>query len=478
MSANKPQSKAIWIVAGGVVMLLGLVIYQSIKKPRGVIGSPDLSPRESVDCPPEVDDLILKTQQLHSQVKWTDAKKAWEELAARKDLCRRQKDEVDRNLQIATKNLGPLMKVWERPKEDKKGVPDPTTVIPTKHFLEYYKPGRTVDSSADVTISGKGTNLQWFVQSEVSFAYQYKMQATTTVKENLGGETAVFEMKLGTVEQIRAVTQLNSLSIKLPEDSAAGMVIPIIDDFVQDVPSYRLIRRLALVVNAVDPGLKSSLTAFAGYLKIGDRLVQEDDDVEFARRVMELSGQKLRIEYDRDGGIQKIDVLAGKSLPPETLDSLAHNSSLLLDYYLFPAAEKKEGERWDVDAAEVAGLFADGFSAEAKGNLKVKREHNEERQGEKVANLKIIGGEVNLTVQEGGQNIHSTIKPKASNVKFSIDDRLVRRAHIEWDVSGDKSYPLTHLLFGTKSMREMTFKSDYRAREKKKDDARGGPTSN
>jgi hypothetical protein len=288
------------------------------------------------------------------------------------------------------------------------------------------------------------------------------MLAETTVSSN-NGSRAVFELQVMESVQMRAINKLDSLKLEWPKKSLLSDLAPLFDKGLSHVPAYRVLRGLATLANLADPGLEHTLTTFAQQLHAEDKLVNPNDErTEFVARLGELAGQKLEIEYIRDLGITKIKVLNGKALPADTLASIAHNSSLLMDYYLFPATEKKEGESWPVDASDVAGLVQDGFDVSAAGQLKITRKKDVDRNQQRLALLEATSGEITLAYDSAGKRQETTIRPKATSILYSIDDKLVREARFDWRAEYAK-FSTDHLLFGTEELGDLLLKSYYEA---------------
>lgn len=420
------------------------------------------------DCDPQIDQQIADALEHHKAQQWPEAVSAWEALQQADQLCPRQQREVEENLKIARKSFeaSPPAGIWKRPAGDTAGVPEEP--VPEKHFLAYYPQGRRVYSVAEFNIAGTGTNKSWFIQGTGHFAYQYKVVARTHVSNN-NGTVAVFEIEFPQVLELQAVSATDSLALAFPEDTLLGDLAAIIDERLSDTgPTYRWTRRLAELVNWADPGLERTLTQFANSLKLNRGPIGSHDDVQFAALLHELSGQRLEVEYVRDLGIIQIKVLDGKQLPPQTLARLAHSSSLLMDYYLFPAAEKEVGDTWTVKAQDVAGLVGAAYGAEATGELVVKREKDREEGDQKLAVLKLLDAEeIHLTFDDGGSATRVSLEPRESEILFSGPDKLIRAAQVDWDARLHE-IGKWHMLFGTENIRDVSVTSVFRAQPAEK----------
>lgn len=408
------------------------------------------------ECPPEIDRDIIAAYACHQARDWRSAEAAWTKIQDQAGICPRQAEEVRLNLDLVNRQLvATQVDHWERHPDDDAGAPQEP--IPAPSLLSYYPAGKRVKSSAAVDLTGSGTNIRWFFQGQGHFAYSSQLLMDVTVREN-NGTTAVFEWHVIDSSQSRATTRLDSLRLVPPQNSILVEWGRGVDRALQGYPHYRTVRRVADIVNLADPGLERTLTTFADRLQLDGRILGKAEEVELVTRIGELSGQKLQVEYDASQGITKITVLEGRTLPDDTLAAIAHNGSLLMDYYLFPATDKRPGDSWTVDVAEVAGLINDGFAVSASGELTIKRDADDGG----LAVLRATAGEIVLEATVGAERKEATIKPTRSEIRFSIPDKLVREATFDWHANS-AVFSTDHLLFGTATLRDLQLKTFYRA---------------
>ncbi len=477
---RKSLAPAIWL-AGALILVLVAILAVGWKRKQP--GSPetqsagmpktDAAPTAKQDgCAPEIDKAIVDVYKLHEDRKWLEAKEAWKDLSGKSDLCPRQKEEIEQNLALAERQQN-TQNEWSRPESDAAG--RPVTPVPVTTFLAYYPVGRAIRSVAVVNLSGTGSNTRWFFTTTGSFAYQYRVVSETSVIDNTfgtGDTAARFEVNFLEAAQQRAITEFGALRLELPEDSLINDFLVLGDSQLHRFPAYRFVRRIVNFATLADPGLEKTLTFFVKQLRLDKAVVPDDADVEFAAKVTELAGSKLQITYDVKLGITQIVVLSGKPLPKETLESIACHSSLLMDYYLFPATNKKVGDSWPVDASEIASLVSDGVGIGASGQLTVTRKPDVERDMQPLAQLELSGGNIFLEADDEGFRRQATLTPIGSEILFNVADKLVHQAKAKWRAT-DTKFSTNHLLFGTKVMHDVEMESFYWARSLKPKTAPG-----
>jgi len=126
----------------------------------------------------------------------------------------------------------------------------------------------------------------------------------------------------------------------------------------------------------------------------------------------------------------------------------------------------------------VAGLFNDGFAASGRGTLNIKRNDDEMIRGEKLAVL-VASKEAKIELESDveGQHQTSVLRPVTdSRIYYSVVDRLIRRALLDWKASFAQ-ISTDHLLFETKDLRDVELKTFYSAEKLNADNPASPATS-
>ncbi len=316
---------------------------------------------------------------LQQQSQWCEAKAAWrqikDQLAGKPEFAHLL-PEVEGNLSaVAALCEPPKPKVSEitLPEEPKqRRHPAPLAAKPAD-VLKLYPVGKTTRSVAQLRIQGQGVNKQWVFKGEAHFLYLYEVVTETKVVEN--AETAVvFEQTFKQVDQLRADSN-QTLEFRWPDEPLLQVVWERLEeDVLRNIPAYNLVRSAGRIVDVVDPRCKRLLTSFHNDLRRAGVKLDDSDEIELVTKIEKLSGLRLRVKYVSGLGVTKIEVLDGMKFDPDELERLAYNSGLFMDFFIAQAAEKKEGETFDVRAEDVGGLLSFGYDVEPSGNLTLSME--------------------------------------------------------------------------------------------------------
>lgn len=411
------------------------------------------------ECIPQYDEQCEEILALHQQANWKEAVERWTELNGNQELCPRQAAVVSFNLEYAQKQLAETadtQSTWERADGDDRGKPD--NAASESDFIKFYPEGRKISSIAFFDTTGSGTNKKWLLRGRGNFVYRHQVIVESEVAANNGSRLEVM-ISFPAVTQLQAVSE-HELELIQPESPIIQLVLSQADQFGQQFPQYLVARRIAEIINTVDPGLKWTLTTG---IKILGNPLEDSDDVEFLTRVERLSGHKFKVTYVRDLGIIGIDLIEGDPLPLGDFENLAYNSSLLMDYYLFPSQGKRAGEEWEVDASEVSGMLGIHFDASVSGTLNLAKVADTAADASDAMQMKITGGKVNVESAKNGRRVTTTLTPEEDcSISYSQDELFVKSARGSWEASVfDVSD--NHLLIGTENIRDLKITSYYEA---------------
>lgn len=415
----------------------------------------------------DLHDLRSRAYEQQRQKKWLAAEALWKELLGNLSKLpddpesRSSRKEAEVNLQL----LESLCRPQQEPVAELSLEEPPPSARPEKvseeHLLKHYPAGKTVRSVAHLVITGSGVNRDWFFEGQANFVYQYKVEAETKVKSN-NGQTLRMEIWFPKVTQTRAVSD-KELQLRFPESPLAGVVWDQVEEnILRHDPAYVTVRKIAGIVNMVDPRAKRTLTAFANQLQRFGVKLDDSEHIELAAQIERLNGIRLEVEYVSGIGVNKIRVLNGEPFDRDDLERIAYNLSLLMDYYIFPGAEKRLGDRWTVRAEDVVSLMSLGHEIEATGSLNLERGPDKPtRDGKSQAILKLVSGEVNIK-DPRGRNAEAVVRVRSGLIDYSLEDLLVREAEISWS-AGTAWVSTDHLLFGAERLRNVEVKSLYSA---------------
>ena len=469
---NEPQqrSRILPVIA---VLAVAVIIVVSIKWRRD---EPLIEPVIPSPTPKTPDSLVTEAQQklreeavqLQQDRNWCDAGEAWEKLLA--DIPQDSLEELQSLRQEAEHNLRRTDQLCQSKQVPKKGerVPvtppkeNPPAPISADNLKEWYPSGKTVRSVGFLHISGRGTNKRWVFQADAHFQYVYRIATeTTVVKNDNGSDRLVFEQAFHDVSQSRAVSR-KTLEFSPPDSLLLNVGWGEFERHVLKLnPVYVVARKLVSQLEKIDPNAKRTLTWFQDALRQQGVEINTSDEIEYVTSIERLSGTKARIEYVNGLGVIGITRLDGLELAQDELTQLAHGSTMMMDYYLFPAANKKEGESWEVKATDVAQLVMPiAFDTVVDGAMTIKRLKDTTVD---TATLQPMRGDLLLRHNGLNQTQQGRLSIKSGTVQFSKTDHIVSLARLTFDADIDVQGRPDFLLFGTKAMRDLHVDSRYEA---------------
>ena len=459
---NQRGSTVTWWMAVFAVLALGLAAVALWPK-----APPPLPPLPPPKPPNEhLESMRAKARQLQDKGEWCPAKDAWtefiEKLQSEGGESPDLQDEAERNLKLVHDQCEPKVPVEPNVPIEVPEPPAPPERVERKTLEAHYPKGRRVRSIAALIINGRGENEAWFVSTELNFSYVYRVGVETIVIEN-NGSRIVFEQHFKEVSQTRAVCS-RDIRIAMPDAPLLDVVwTPLEASILKPIPQYRLVRKLADIVNVIDPGAKRTLTWVAEQLKRAGIPMDGANELELVTQIEKLSGMRVRLEYVSGLGVVSTTVLEGNAIGKEDLVRLAHNSSLLMDYFISRSGEKKVGEEWPVRAQDVSNMTTPvGVDMTVDGELTLLREPD--RKGTKgLQVLSVSPGEIELRGADSSGDQQGKVSVKSGTVEYSPDDKLVQEARLSFGATLDWR-SRDHLLFGTKKVRDLTIETYYEAK--------------
>ena len=418
--------------------------------------------------------LAARARELQREDKRPEAEQAWQAvlrkiggLADAQEGPAVPHDELDGLRVEANRNLAELKRLQPRRPANEwaidKGAGISKDETQKDQLLERYPIGRKIQSVAVWQIKGTGSNEAWALKTDANFLYQYRVAVTTEVIENNGVELH-FVQDFREVLQERATCDRTVQLRSLPP--VAREVFRVFEETVLlEIPVYRVVRKVAGAYSTIDPQGKRLLTKAADLLQGAGVLKEDWDKVELAAEIDKLQGTKVRMEYWAGFGVTALKIEKGpvNAFSESDLERLAHGSSLLMDHYVYPAAEKKVGETWEVEARHLQSLF-NLYEASVDGSLRLKRLADKESAGQQLVELDVTGGELSVSDENAGARRQATLRPKSGRVTYSPRGHYVESGSLDWD-STTVWFTSRHLLFGTTKTRNLQVRTEYRARD-------------
>jgi len=398
--------------------------------------------------------------------KWKDVEKQIKDLGSPDELASlRQEGAANR------KELKPLVGQAAKPTNE---ITRPESAIPIsdrpnevgqREILRFYPVGRTIRSGGEFVIEGRGTSRDWVFKNEAHFVVVVLAAAETKVLGN-DGHTLRFEVAFKEVSR-NLIASDGALELTEPVSPLLVEFWPVVQrQFLNEVPPYRVLKRVGEWLNIADPRLRRTLTWLQKRLRRNGIELVPNDPIQTMAGIDRLSGTRVELIYVDGIGVTTVKVLDGIKLPEEDLENLCKSSGPLLDYFIFPGAQKRVGERWDVRAQDVANLIRLSYRYEVSGHFTLERGKDEPAMRDRQAILNIlnvVSGDVSCKGRGEDAEEQVDLAVESGFVKYSPKQLLATEAKTRFRLKSHY-HSLDHFLFGATDVRDVKIEAHYHAR--------------
>ncbi|NQV24729.1 MAG: hypothetical protein HQ518_10200 [Rhodopirellula sp.] len=435
------------LVLAGVAVIAITFVVVMLQKPE--VPPPDPAPE-----PPPV---VLEAQKLQQAGKWCEARDAWQQII--EEFKDSREDTVWSTL--ASRNLALVKELCEPPVPPVKPhkpievppLPEPERPAPVSEtrLLAAYPTGRSVRGVSDLQITGQGSSRNWGLQGSCSFRYDARVAVEATVEASDGRELT-FLVSYPEVRQALVLSR-RTLELAKPEMPVISTVWGAYEGLLRHIPVYGVIRDFATLADIVDPRLKRTLTWLASQYDF-----QPGDEFELQAKLGKLDGSRFRMTYRSGLGVTWIEDLDSGLFTQDELNRIAYSSSLLMDQYLVPTAEKQVGDEWTVRVQDVASLLHLDGMTRTSGELRLRREKSPANS--QNWSLGVRSGDIDVASSDSGteQETHADIR--SGLVHYDIDRQVVLDAKLTLDANSVWR-TRDHLLFGAEDLKDVSIKAFY-----------------
>jgi hypothetical protein len=410
--------------------------------------------------------LSENARMLEQKANWCEAAKAWHLVQEAVidagspnylalDRLAAERNQAACNEQCQPKNL--VKQVDLKPPPNKQPLK-----IEANELLRFYPAGKTIRSLAITNMDGKASNTDWGLRGEASFVHLLEALIETKVAAN-DGQRVRFVVKLRKVTQTLVISK-ETLELALPQ-------APILEQAWADVALWRVnpgVAKLRLLwegANLVDPNLKKTLTGIAEHLKRVGIAGGPPQEVQMLQQLDKTSGLEVEAEYVNGIGMVGLKVIGGRPgnlFDEQTLKTLGDHLAPLMDFHLFPNANKAVGERWRVRAQDILRAAPIDFNAEIDGFVELERKPDDAKDRAGIAILGVIDGKLQAQGRAEDAVRRGELKVRAGELEFSMQDLFVRRGELTFDVRSTYA-SRDHLLFRAENLRNLRIRSRYEA---------------
>ncbi|MFO0865759.1 MAG: hypothetical protein U0744_14100 [Gemmataceae bacterium] len=451
-----------------VVLIGGPLLWWMASRPKQA--DPVLAKPEDVKhheaAKEKIRSLSENAARLEAKANWCDAATAWQKVqdavkeAGSPDFLALDRLAAERNKAACEEQCQPknLVKQVELRPEPKKQPPK----IEANELLRFYPAGKTIRSLAITNMDGKASNTDWGLKGEASFVHLLEALIETKILSN-DGQRVRFHISLRKVTQTLVVSK-ETLELALPQ-------APILEQAWADVALWRLnpgVAKLRLLwegANLVDPNLKKTLTGVAEHLKRVGIAGGPPQEVQMLQQLDKTSGLEVEADYMNGIGIVRLEVVGGRRgnlFDEHALKTLGDHLAPLMDFHLFPNANKAVGERWKVRAQDILRAAPIDFNAEIDGFVELERKPDDAKDRAGIAILGVIDGKLQADGRAADAVRRGELKVRTGELEFSMQDLFVRRGELTFDVRSTFA-SRDHLLFRAENLRNLRIRSRYEA---------------
>ena len=447
------------VLAGIALVVVVLVAVPILQNPQEPDKSQTEEPIVVTPTSPETPAIVLAAQRLQQQEQWCESRDAWQRVldeTGDETASTTWKRLAKQNLKLVSERCSPPDNLI--PPQQQVEVPalpeaERPALINEDVLLKSYPTGRQVRGISDIEIRGSGSNRDWSLQGSCSFRYLAKVAVDATVEANDGREL-IFLVHFREVSQSLLLTNktLELAPIEMPLLSIVWENSKI-EKVLRHIPGYLIIRDLINLANIVDPRLRRTLTLLANQFDI-----QSGDEFELQAKLDKLDGKSFRMTYRSGLGVTFIEDIDSGLFTQDELIRIAYRSSLLMDQYLVPTAEKNVGDEWTVRVQDVASLLSLDGTTRTSGSLRLRRE--ESPAGRKDWSLGVRSGDVAVTNDEPGHEQEGHADVRSGLVHYDVDRHVILDAKLSLAA---KTFSRTtdHLLFGAENLKDVAVTAKY-----------------
>jgi len=404
--------------------------------------------------------LQLQGKHQEADAKWADVEEQVKAIGAPDELITlRQEAAANR------KELKPLREKgtqsWRE--EEIQGRPEE---IGKERILSYYRIGRTIRSGGEFLIQGRGTSSDWVFKKDAYFVVIVLGAVETKVLKNDGHEIQ-FQVAF---KEVSRNLMASDASLELTEPDSPLLVVfwrPFEEVVLNGIPAYRVLKKVAEWANVADPRLRRTLTWLQKRLHRNGVELSPNDTIQTMSGIERLSGMRVELTYVDGLGVRTVKVLDGIKLPEEDLETLRSSSGPLLDYFIFPGAQKRVGDSWKVRPQDVANLIRLSYRYDVTGELTLERGKDEPGEPGGRAILNVVAGDVSCIGrgEDAEERVDMAVEP-GSFVRYSLKQLLATEAKTRFRLKSHY-HSLDHFLFRASDVRDVKIEAHYHARLEK-----------
>lgn len=347
--------------------------------------------------------------------------------------------------------------------------------IDSNELIVRYPKGKKWRSVSIFRGHGTGSSLKWIFKGETHFIVTSRYSSEFEIlKQVPRAELSEITVKF-TILDANTTKVFSKKRLRLNDFSTGD---PLFDELIQQLldrikKSHPLIEILidgGKILEGEDPNLEKTLTFFGEALGISPDSLKDARDLWILEKAKILEGRTFIVLWTNGYGVTRIEEILDQNSERQPLDTdelqeLALGADPLAETYLFPSLSKKKGERWKVDASRASPIFMGLGDAETDGQIRVRYSKDGKfgkKKEESVRNLLIDDGDLEVTLEDGGEELHLGIESMSGELRVSNKDGMLLMGNGRGQLKFER-LSKDHLFFGSRISRDLTSEWRYEA---------------
>ena len=324
----------------------------------------------------------------------------------------------------------------------------PTKVDNTK-MQQTYQVGKSYRSIVQVSLTSTGTNEDWGVVADSSFAYVGEVVMDRTIQSN-DGTNVVFLQEFPEAKTMTAVTQIEGIRIELP---LAGQFM---------LEGLGHLAALGWTGTTLEPGWSTVATGSANTVlenPLAKKLIADatrDPDAQIFRYIDSIESKKMKVDFVNGEGVRSIEPI-GADLTGEEVDfvMLMNYSS---DATVLPD-DSEPGSQWTIRGADLMAILDPSANATPTGTVTAQRLEDITVGTRTVAQIQIMKGVLNLSSTTDKDESNGTWTPRGV-LTYDFTDKIITGGELEGDLVIENR-STDHLIFEASWSQKPKYKVVY-----------------
>jgi hypothetical protein len=328
-------------------------------------------------------------------------------------------------------------------------LPPPPKVNQPERIRESLKPGKTYQCQANGTVTFRGTDRAWGLESVITINHEFESKVDRKIESNDG--TKIVEIRhFRSVRSIKIESQVEDLRINL-----GGKFDGLLDGLgFFDPMAAGVLRKLSKL------DLKAVAETLPWLGGTPEQLLGLDEKAKGFASIDRLTGKSCRVTYVDGTGVVEIEDVVGRLDPKER--DMIRASVLVSDSLIFPNEKVAVDKSWTVSGRALGDMIDPSLRATTSGEFTLQRQPDRDLDGRKCALLKITDGRILFDSSNAKEGNIGHFDP-AGTFDYSLEDKVVIRGNAKGAARLEK-FSKDHLLFETRSIQQPTLQLTYRCK--------------